>query len=116
MKLGDKQRLFVRLVSKLLEYGHAHGYEFTFGEAFRPAVTAAIYQQKGTGIKNSLHTVRLAIDLNVFKNGTYLVRGEDFKELGEFWESIGGTWGGRFKDGNHFSLSHDVDGDGISEK
>ncbi|HAO1973206.1 TPA: M15 family peptidase, partial [Escherichia coli] len=27
---------------------------------------------------------------------------------GEYWESIGGTWGGRFSraDGNHFSLEH----------
>ncbi|HBJ0947911.1 TPA: M15 family metallopeptidase, partial [Escherichia coli] len=28
---------------------------------------------------------------------------------GEYWESLGGSWGGRFKsrpDGNHFSLEH----------
>jgi hypothetical protein len=23
-----------------------------------------------------------------------------------FWESIGGSWGGRFNDGNHYSLEH----------
>lgn len=28
------------------------------------------------------------------------------KLLGEYWESIGGTWGGRFNDGNHYSLEH----------
>ena len=27
-------------------------------------------------------------------------------ELGEYWESIGGSWGGRFNDGNHYSLEH----------
>lgn len=30
--------------------------------------------------------------------------------LGQYWESLGGSWGGRFKsrpDGNHFSLEHD---------
>jgi len=27
--------------------------------------------------------------------------------LGLYWESIGGSWGGRFGDGNHFSLEHE---------
>ena len=27
--------------------------------------------------------------------------------LGEYWESLGGSWGGRFKDANHFSIEHD---------
>ena len=27
--------------------------------------------------------------------------------LGEWWESQGGTWGGRFRDGNHYGLEHD---------
>jgi len=26
--------------------------------------------------------------------------------LGEYWESIGGSWGGRFGDGNHYSLKY----------
>jgi len=26
--------------------------------------------------------------------------------LGEYWEGMGGSWGGRFSDGNHFSLTH----------
>lgn len=26
--------------------------------------------------------------------------------IGEYWESIGGAWGGRFNDGNHYSLGH----------
>jgi hypothetical protein len=27
--------------------------------------------------------------------------------LGEQWEKMGGTWGGRFNDGNHYSLEHE---------
>ena len=27
---------------------------------------------------------------------------EDHEPLGEWWESIGGVWGGRFNDGNHY--------------
>lgn len=55
---------------------------------------------------NSLHYIGLAIDLNLFKNGEYLKDTNDHKELGEFWESLGGSWGGRFNDGNHYSLEH----------
>jgi len=48
-------------------------------------------------------TKRLAIDLNLFKDGEYLTDTEDHRFLGEFWESLGGTWGGRWDDGNHYS-------------
>ena len=27
-------------------------------------------------------------------------------EVGEFWESLGGSWGGQFNDGNHYSIEH----------
>jgi hypothetical protein len=27
--------------------------------------------------------------------------------LGLKWESMGGSWGGRFNDGNHYSLEHE---------
>ncbi|EJY8354924.1 M15 family metallopeptidase, partial [Cronobacter sakazakii] len=45
----------------------------------------------------------------LFINGKYATRTEDYLPLGEYWESLGGSWGGRFKtnpDGNHFSLEH----------
>jgi hypothetical protein len=51
----------------------------------------------------SFHYMRLAIDLNLFWKGTYLTETADYEVLGEYWESLGGTWGGRFDDGNHFS-------------
>ncbi|MFQ9337054.1 MAG: M15 family metallopeptidase [Varibaculum sp.] len=49
------------------------------------------------------------MDFNLFVNGQYKTRTEDYLPLGEYWESLGGAWGGRFKsrpDGNHFSLEH----------
>ncbi|EOT8011848.1 TPA: M15 family metallopeptidase, partial [Escherichia coli] len=57
---------------------------------------------------NSLHTLRLAVDFNLFINGKYQADTDAYRPLGEYWESIGGTWGGRFSraDGNHFSLEH----------
>lgn len=63
--------------------------------------------------EKSLHRSSLAIDLPmVWPDGRY-GSWEDYKPLGEFWESIGGAWGGRFDlngdgipkdDANHFSL------------
>lgn len=47
------------------------------------------------------------IDLNLFINGKYRRTIEAHKELGKFWESIGGSWGGRFGDGNHYSLEYE---------
>ena len=29
---------------------------------------------------------------------------DDYLKLGEFWEKLGGTWGGRFKDSRGYSL------------
>lgn len=112
MTLGDKQRLFTRLVGILIEYAYQHGYELTFGDAFRSAEQAISNANDGTGIRNSLHKLRLAIDLNLFKDGKYLSLTEDHKFLGVFWESLHPLcrWGGRFvphSDGNHYSLEHE---------
>jgi len=58
-------------------------------------------------MKNSLHYEGLAGDLILYNaNGTYLTRTEDYEFAGTFWEALGGSWGGRFKDGNHFSLEY----------
>lgn len=100
MTLREKQSKFVAMIAQLIEFAYAHGYELTFGDAYRdPRVPY--------GHSRSLHRKRLAVDFNLFRNGVYLPRSSDHAELGEFWESIGGTWGGRFDDGNHYSLEHD---------
>ena len=110
MTLGEKQRLFVRLVGKLIEHAYRNGYELTFGDAFRSSDQAKANAAAGKGIVNSLHCERLAIDLNLFIGGEYKTQTEDYRVLGEFWESLGPdcAWGGRFSrpDGNHFSIQH----------
>lgn len=106
MSLVAKQGQFVQMIAKLVDFAFSKGYVLTYGEAYRPPELAKMYEQKGIGIANSLHTIRLAVDFNVFKEGAHLTSGDEFTDLGEFWEQIGGTWGGRFEDGNHFSLSH----------
>ena len=112
MRLRTKQSVFVKLLSQLFDRAYSLGYDLTLGEAYRPDVTARYYEKLGIGIANSLHRKRLAIDLNLFKNGVYLTDTEDWRPLGEWWEERSTdeytcTWGGRFSDGNHFSIEHE---------
>lgn len=105
--LGQKQRRFMRMLPMLLNHAHQLGYELSLGDGYRdPRVFGHLGERKGYGESNSCHKMRLAIDLNLFKDGVYLTSTADHEPLGEFWESMGGTWGGRFHDGNHYSLEH----------
>ena len=107
----EKQARFARSVALLIQHAEKLGYQVTFGEAYRTSEQAAIYAKRGTGVLNSLHTERLAIDLNLYRDGVWLMRSEDHTALGQWWESLGPEykWGGRFPkpDGNHYSLSPD---------
>lgn len=109
MKLSEKQQLFTQMIAQLIAWAGDHGMRLTFGEAYRTPEQAALNARKGSGIRNSLHTQRLAVDFNLFINGVYQTDSAAYLPLGEFWESIGGNWGGRFSkpDGNHFSLEHE---------
>ena len=100
MTLREKQSHFALLVAQLILWAYSEGYEITFGDCYRDP-------RCKYGSENSLHRKRLAIDLNLFKDGKWLTRTEDHLPLGEFWESLGGAWGGRFNDGNHYSLAHE---------
>lgn len=113
-ELMEKQMQFSAMVMLLLQFITMRGWRFTFGDAYRDP-------RCPYGAKKSLHQSRLAIDINVFRpmgrdvenNYRHVNEYEwftltgDYTEIGKFWESIGGTWGGRFGDGNHFSLEHD---------
>jgi hypothetical protein len=94
------------MVARLIIKAHELGYRVTLGDAYRSPECAKRMHELGLGIINSLHTKRLAIDLNFFKDGVYITNTSQLEDIGEWWESIGGSWGGRFNDGNHFSLEH----------
>jgi len=83
------------MVGLLIAYATELGYELSFGDAWAREGHAP----------NSFHYKRLAIDLNLFQDGKYLTSTKAHEPLGIFWETLGGTWGGRFKspDGNHYS-------------
>lgn len=108
MTLGEKQRKFTRMVADLIIKAYDLGYEISLGDAYRdPRLHGNIGVKLGYGHSKSCHKVRLAIDLNLFKDGKFLEGSNSHKELGEWWEAQGGTWGGRFNDGNHYSLEHE---------
>ena len=109
MTLGQKQRLFSKLIGRLIAHAYKKGYELSFGDAYRdPRLHGMIGVKKGYGHRNSNHKRRLAVDFNLFKDGEYLDASEDHRELGEWWERQHPDcrWGGRFNDGNHYSFGH----------
>lgn len=81
------------------------------GETWRAKSQAKQNAELGIGIQNSLHCLRLAVDLNLFRNGKLLIRTEDYAPLGKWWEEQSTKqykccWGGSFGDGTHFSIEH----------
>lgn len=113
MTLREEQSLFIKLLSQLINKIYEEGYESTGGDLWsKPEYKAHR--------KNSCHYIRLAIDLNLFKDGAYLMDSMAHKPFGEFWESLHPDcrWGGNWdkdnnpfefgeNDGNHYSLEHE---------
>ncbi len=107
--LRDKQALFSFLLAHLILRAYAMGYEITMGD---------VLDSDGDGghMKGSVHDLKLAADLNLWKDGKYLTLTEDHAALGAYWKSLHPfcRWGGDFKradgrpkpDGNHYSITH----------
>jgi len=95
MTLGEKQEKFSLMIASLIIWAYREGYKIRCGDFFA---------HDGHS-KDSFHYKKLAADLNLFKDGEFLTKTEDHLPLGEEWERMGGTWGGRFlhPDGNHYS-------------
>ena len=109
MKLGAKQELFSELMAAHVTWLYSKGYKVRSGDYF-----AHDRHRRG-----SCHFIKLAADLNLFKDGEYLIETEDHRESGEMWESRHELcrWGGNWDkddhpgepgedDGNHYSLIH----------
>lgn len=103
LSLRQMQSKFVYMRALLILHAYHLGYELTPGRQGR--ISDAANKADG-GHKRSLHKLALADDWNLFKNGKYLRSTKAHRLLGEYWESIGGTWGGRWGDGNHYSLEY----------
>ena len=113
MTLHQKQARFTLFVARLIDKAVEMGYTPVLGEVQRSQAQALQNAKLGTGIANSLHVDRLAVDLLLFRDGKYLDKTEDYLHLGQWWKSLDPAccrWGGDFtnrRDGNHFSYSPD---------
>lgn len=82
--LGQKQRRFALLVSRLIDHAYYMGYEVSLGDAYRdPRLHGAHGDKQGYGAARSCHKLRLAIDLNLFRDGKLLADTEGHRPLGE---------------------------------
>lgn len=134
--LGTLQRKFTLATAKLIEHIYDSGFEATYDEAHRtdeqaaintltiaqrervalltkgefPALAAAIAASKAKGINHSVHRLRLAVDLNLFKDGHFLTDAADYLPFGAWWKSAFGQynarWGGDWGDADHFSFEY----------
>lgn len=100
MKLGKKQELFSLLLGQLLVFIHAMGYQVRMGD---------VWAREGHK-ENSNHYIKLAVDINLFKDGNFLTKTEDHELIGAYWKTLHPLcrWGGDFSrpDGCHYSLFH----------
>ncbi len=103
------QSAHVRYTAQLIRWATEAGYELTWGETLRTPEQALHNAANGAGIAHSLHLIKLAVDLALFKNGELLSTLEDYKPLGEYWKSLDPLccWGGDFHspDADHFSIT-----------
>ena len=132
MTLRDHQAIFSKNVGLLIGYIFSPGYEITLGEAYRTPLQAWVndlpkgssivaetpsgvrvkWTEKvgGIGSTKSLHKLRLALDINLFKDGAYLTTEEHYKQFADYWKSLNplNAWGGdfAFKDFGHFSMEY----------
>lgn len=122
MGLRSLQSIFALNIAKLIIWAYQNGYELTFGDAYRDPYLAKINSgkygliDKITGViewlarrgsENSLHMRRLAVDINLFKDGKYLSSSDDHRPLAKYWESLHpqNRSGIRFNDGNHYEMA-----------
>jgi len=95
--LQKRQCDFTSAVSKLIVHAIVLGYEVKVAEWNRLLVTQQDYVARGVSwTLDSRHLDNLAVDIYIFKDGVIIMGGEPYRALGEYWESIGGRWGGRF--------------------
>jgi hypothetical protein len=100
LSLSRQQQVFAKHIALLILFADSRGYSVTFGDAYRDPRG----EQLSYASANSEHKRRLAVDLNLFKDGEYLGKTDDHEELGAFWESLdeNNEWGGHWEDGNHY--------------
>lgn len=100
MTLGERQELFSRLIAELILHIYQAGFAVRCGDFY------AIERKPLEHKKDSLHYIKCAADLNLFKDGKFLTKTRDHWGFGLYWEALHPNcrWGGRYQDGNHYEL------------
>lgn len=95
MGLRQDQSDFMRALGKLLVFiTDVKHWEVTTGDTYPGKYKHSEFGQ---------HPKGLAIDLNLFIDGKWQRSTEAHAVIGAYWKSLGGTWGGDWNDGNHYS-------------
>jgi len=105
INLREQQAMFAVMVAWLICHTDYLAMQGFILELYRTKERQAqLVAEKKSWTMNSKHIDGLAIDLCILKNGKVSWDVADYKPLGEFWVSIGGTWGGNWKvcDAVHF--------------
>jgi hypothetical protein len=107
MTLNEKQFEFTRMVGRLLS--HATAMELDLSQRECQRFPDRQREMVAKGLSKTIHSKHLdslAVDLILFEDGkpVWDAGHPSYVALGEYWESLGGTWGGRwsFKDAVHF--------------
>lgn len=107
--LLQRQMRHLWAAGKLITRIYDTGYAGTWGQTLRTQAEADANAKDGSGISHSLHILKLAMDLNLFKDGVELKTVEAFRPFGEYWKSLDVLccWGGDFHspDADHFSIT-----------
>ena len=105
MTLREKRCLFTRLLAAWITHVGSldKGYELAIDQVMRP--------DRAGHMRNSLHYIGLAADLNLYVKGVYVSDGAHpaWQEIGQAWIKMDQLcrWGGNFNDSNHVSLAHE---------
>ena len=77
------QEEFAQAAARLIQKAAELGYGVTLGDAFRSPEQAMQNAANHVGVANSLHCDRLALDINLFKEGAYITDDTGHRELGQ---------------------------------
>jgi hypothetical protein len=111
MSKNKKQFAFTRMVGRLLSFATAMELDITMRECQRfPERQKKLVAQGFSQTYNSKHLDSLAVDLILFEDGepVWDANHPDYIALGEYWENMGGIWGGRWvhlHDAVHFEYN-----------
>ena len=99
-------------MGKLFTFADHLGLRVKVQEWNRDLATQRRYVEMGVSkTLNSKHLDNCATDIYIVLNGAVATDNNMYRPLGEYWESLGGRWGGRFVDMAAFKAKNNRDFD-----